>query len=158
MGRIRKFFNLSLDERWLLLKATVLSLLVRLSLWLLPFSSTRRLFSWASQTSQRLVAKRTTAARIAWMVGVASRLVPGATHCLTQAMATHILLVRRGYPAKLCFGVLRSSAKNFIAHAWVECNGTVVIGGSDARQRYTKLQSPLDPAASISSLDSSPGA
>jgi len=142
MGRIRKLFSLPPHERWLLLKATALLSVVRLLLWLLPFSGIRRLMHWASRRSQRLAANPPPVERLAWAVGVASRFVPGASHCLTQALAAQILLIRRGYPAKVCFGVLPESTKPFIAHAWVESNGVVVIGGADV-DRYIRLTTSM---------------
>jgi hypothetical protein len=144
MYRIHKLLSLPLPERWLLVKAATLLGVVRLMLWLLPFSSARRLFGWVCQDSQRLVTEPASTQRLAWAVSVASRFVPGASHCLTQAIATEILLVRRGYPAKVCFGVLPKATASLVAHAWVESNGVIVIGGADAEQRYVKLTSPMD--------------
>ena len=144
MGRIRKLLSLPTHERWLLLKVAALLGAVRLILRLLPFSSARRLFGWASRHCPRLETNRVPTERLAWTVSVASRFVPYATHCLTQAIAIQILLARRGYPAKVCFGVLPESTKQLMAHAWVESNGVIVIGGADAEQRYVKLTSPMD--------------
>jgi hypothetical protein len=78
--------------------------------------------------------------QVVWAVTVASRYVPAAT-CLTQALATQILLSRRGHPTSLRIGVGRSEAGEFQAHAWVECQGRVVIGGIKALSRYTPLLS-----------------
>jgi len=80
--------------------------------------------------------------RIVLAVTVASRYVPKAT-CLTQALATQVLLARRGHSVHLRIGVARSETGEFQAHAWVECYGRVVIGGADAPVRFTPLP-PLD--------------
>ena len=150
MSRIRKFLKLSSEERWLFIKVATLLLCVRLSLLLLPFTGAQRLFSWISRYSQKLAANPIATPQIAWTVDTASHFVPGASHCLTRAITTQILLVRRGYPAKICFGVLRESAKDFIAHAWVECNGSIIIGGDDVKQRYIKLEYLLMPTSTVS--------
>lgn len=145
MHSIRKLLNLPPRERWLLVNTAALLGTVRVLLRLLPFSYVRRLLSWASRSSRRRAANAIPVERIAWGVDVASRFVPGAGHCLTRALVTQLLLARRGYPAEVCFGVLRESKKtNFIAHAWVESNGVVVIGGTDVNLRYTRLTSPMD--------------
>jgi len=146
MDRIRKLLNLPQNERWLLVKAAALLASIRLALRLLPFSYARRVLRWVSHPSRRLSANPISVERIAWAVNLASRFVPGAGHCLTQALAGQVLLIRRGYPAEVRFGVLRDSEKsNFMAHAWVESNGVVVIGGTDVNSRYVRLNSWADP-------------
>jgi hypothetical protein len=72
-----------------------------------------------------------------WAVETAARHgFPSAT-CLTQALAVQVLLARRGYPAILHVGVARHD-KELKAHAWVESEGEVVIGGFEL-ERYTPL-------------------
>jgi hypothetical protein len=87
--------------------------------------------------------KPTSPPQLASAVSVAGRLVPGGGHCLSQAMALQILLMRRGYPCKLCFGVRRVSGKDFGAHAWLEHDGAVLIGGGEL-DRFVRLTSPAD--------------
>ena len=72
------------------------------------------------------------------MVNAASRLVPGGSHCLTKALAAESLLVRRGYPTEVKLGVARDKTDKLIAHAWVLCEGVVLVGGGEL-QRYTEL-------------------
>ena len=145
MDRIHKFFDLPQAERWFFLKTSVLLGVVRISLHLLPFSCVRRVLSWASRCSPRLSANPLSVERIVWTVDAASRFVPGARHCLTQALVAQIFLLRRGYPAVVRFGVLPESKESgFIAHAWVESNGSIVIGGNALNVRYTRLTSPTD--------------
>jgi hypothetical protein len=75
--------------------------------------------------------------RIAWAVAAVSRFWPRAT-CLPQALAAQVLLERNGVPSRFRIGVAQSDDKGFEAHAWVESQGKVVIGGS-ALDRYTPL-------------------
>lgn len=82
---------------------------------------------------------RTLVNRIAWAITIASRYIPMAT-CFTQALATKVLLNRYGQRAKVCIGVSRSEGGQLQAHAWVEWNGRIVIGGSEASlQQYVPL-------------------
>ena len=84
-------------------------------------------------------ADRTPVERIVWAVNVASHYVPDAT-CLARALATKILLCRRGHPAHLRIGVTRSEPGKFEAHAWVESHDRVVMGGPESLlRRYTPL-------------------
>ncbi len=140
MRRIRRLVALPAAEKWLLIKALVLVWLVRLALWILPFSWTKSILGrWNNNPPSRLAAKRLPAERIAWAVTRSSRLVPGARHCLTQALAAHSLLLRRGYPTSSHIGVARDEAGKLIAHAWVECEGVVLVGGDQDLAKYTKL-------------------
>ena len=70
-------------------------------------------------------------------MAAASRYVPRAT-CLTQALTMQVLLERAGYDARLRIGVARGDEGQFQAHAWVESQDGIVIGGSDLG-RYTGL-------------------
>lgn len=63
-----------------------------------------------------------------------SRFVAGST-CLVQALAGQWLLQHEGYAPQLRIGV--SKAEGFEAHAWVELEGKVLIGGPDESARFT---------------------
>jgi hypothetical protein len=75
--------------------------------------------------------------RLAWVVGVASRFVPKAT-CLAKALAMHVLLQQAGYQACLHIGVTEANEGRLKAHAWVESQGRILIGGVDL-STYTHL-------------------
>jgi Transglutaminase-like superfamily len=138
MGRVCRFLNLPPAERKLLMVAAILLCAVRLGLWCLPFRTLRRLLSGMMHPRKGILhANQCPADQIARAVAVASWYLPQAT-CLTQALSAHVLLVRRGFPALLHVGVSKDEGGRFIAHAWVECQGRTVIGGS-ARDDYTRL-------------------
>jgi hypothetical protein len=82
--------------------------------------------------------------RLTWAVETVSRFVPAAT-CLTQALAAQVLLTRRGRAARLHIGVSKAEGRKLEAHAWVESQGRVVIGGSGL-ERYTVLAVLSGPA------------
>lgn len=66
-----------------------------------------------------------------------STYVPKAT-CLVQALAAQLLLTRHGHMADLQIGV--SQAKGFEAHAWLEFEGRVVLGGVTNLSDYVVLK------------------
>jgi Transglutaminase-like superfamily len=142
MSKLVKFFRLSSSDRKLLMKAIVLLWVVRIGLWLLPFQRLQNLLAWttgnitvASEPDTELVQK------ITLSVKRMSRYVPVST-CLARALVTVALLEEAGLPASLRIGVARSDARKLEAHAWVESNGKVVIGGSHADlSRFTVLHS-----------------
>jgi hypothetical protein len=142
MGKLAKFVRLPAGERRLLVESALLVAAVRLGLWLLPFRTLRRLLDRAfDQPSGRLVAAAPDTGRIAWAVAVVSEHIPHAT-CLTQALATRALLRRRGQPAELRIGVVRSGHGYITAHAWVESQGRIVIGGTPTSvARYEQFPS-----------------
>lgn len=70
---------------------------------------------------------------IAWSVRAAARLVPGAT-CLTQALAGQALLARRGLRSQVEI-TLPAEGADPAPHAWLLCEGRVVLGGVAAERR-----------------------
>lgn len=77
--------------------------------------------------------------RVRWAMALARTALPGTT-CLPEALATHLVLSRSGWPARLQIGVARSEGGAFEAHAWVECEGKVVAGDRRDLSRYTILE------------------
>jgi Transglutaminase-like superfamily len=141
MQRFHNFCRLPASYRHLFVKALLLLGIVRVGLWLLPFQTLMRLFAHMTRAHAALQdGDHAGMQQVIWAVTVASQYVPAAT-CLTQALATQVLLSRRGHPASLHIGVARSDTGDFLAHAWVECQGKVVIGGLTAPARFTPLLS-----------------
>ncbi len=140
MKLLGKFLQLPATDRWLLVKAALLLEAIKLAMRLLPFRVVRSLAARAAgvATSKPRRADYASADKVVWAVEVASRHTPGVKSCLNQALATQVLLGRRGHPALVHIGVARGERGQFQAHAWVESGGEVVIGGS-GRERFTPL-------------------
>ncbi len=141
MRRIAKFVALPLEQRWLLVKAVALLAVVRLALKAFPFPAVRPGLIRAGRESGRLTANRAPATDIAWGVSVASQFVPGGGHCLSQALTLQTFLSRRGSPSTVCFGVQKDPGSDLLAHAWVEHEGQVLIGGGQL-DRFARLSAP----------------
>lgn len=141
MKRLRKFLHLSGIERWLLLKATLLLGTIRLGLWLLPFETLRRVLVGLSDAPARLRGTgQSSLGEVTWAVETAGHCIPRAATCLTLALTAQILLLRRGHGAVIHIGIAKGGGERFLAHAWVESGGKVVIGGHEI-ERYTPLAS-----------------
>jgi len=139
MNKFHKFFNLSWLDRRLLISATIAIGAVRFGLWVLPFKFLQTLLLKLERPSfSRQRRGRPSVARIVWAVKIGARFVPAAT-CLAQALATKLLLRRRGYNPALRIGVTRNEAGEFQAHAWIEYNGDIVLGYLNDMSRYSKL-------------------
>jgi hypothetical protein len=75
--------------------------------------------------------------QLVWAVRIVSRYLPGAT-CLTQALAAQALLTHSGFPSQVEIGVAKDELGRFHAHAWVVCQGHVVLGERQG-ERYNSL-------------------
>jgi len=119
----RRFRHLDPAERRLVLEAALFTVAVRLALSVLSLRTVRGLL--AQIPSGARPASEDTASSIARAVTRARTVVPGATTCLTRALVVQALLVRRGYPAHLRLGFVRSEGHVLSGHAWVESEGRV---------------------------------
>ena len=52
------------------------------------------------------------------------------------------MLRRRGLTSELRLGVRRPREGKFQAHAWVECEGDIVVGDLDELAEYAPLAAP----------------
>lgn len=111
---------------------------IRVSLVCLPFQTVRRWTCIAAHVwvrPQRIEHQRIE--RVVAAITTASRYVPRAS-CLTQALATQLLLARSGIGTELHIGVARSPHGHLEGHAWLEHNHRVIIGGSGV-ERFARL-------------------
>lgn len=136
MRRLRKLVATTKSDRRLLVSAILLLTTVRLGLLLLPFQTLRRFLAGITQTTSKLKTDQSLD-KVVWAVRVASRYMPG-IKCLARALTTQVLLGRRGYQTQLRIGVAKGQG-GLEAHAWVESQGRVVIGGLKDLERYTPL-------------------
>jgi hypothetical protein len=131
LQKLFTFSTLPLSEKFIWLEAVVYLVLARLTLWILPYRlverGTRRLRSWMWRP---VVSSEV--AQVAPIVVSAARYVPRAT-CLAQALTAQIMLARRGAPSEIKFGVRTTHEAGFEAHAWLESEGRILIGGSEGR-------------------------
>jgi transglutaminase superfamily protein len=111
----------------LLLKATITVAAVRLALWLVPYDRIRAYLKKPPPVSKH----PQSTASVVRFVNAASRVIPLAT-CLTRAVAAELLLRRNGHDASLKIGVSKTASDSLLAHAWVESDGVIVIGGDEA--------------------------
>jgi hypothetical protein len=138
MGSLAKFLARPAAEQRALLAAIAVVAVVRLSLWVLPFRAIHRASSARGAAPRVPGAPRSAPPeRLVWAVEAAARRVPRAT-CLVRALAAQVLLARHGHASQLRLGVARGAGRAFEAHAWLEGNGRVLIGGGP-EERYAAL-------------------
>ena len=135
MTAVRKLAQLSPAERGLLLRALLAVSVYRVGLTVLPFRWVERLAARRRATPNGR--PRPSVDQLAWAVSAASRRIPRAT-CLTQALALQSLLIAEGNEPMLRLGVAKTPAGDLEAHAWLEHEGRIVIGGPQSA-RFTPL-------------------
>ena len=130
MRRVRKFSSLPRAEQRLVGEAVVALGAIRFGLWLLPVRRVReitaRVARWTATGGRRH--DGSTPIRVGRAVARASACIPRAS-CLPQALAVQFLLERRGYSPVLRIGMARGAEGRPAAHAWVEHQSVVILGG-----------------------------
>ena len=76
--------------------------------------------------------------RVRFAVGAAASGVPWRSDCYPQAIAAHKLLVSAGHASTVHLGVDKAGEGDLLAHAWLTCGDTVVVGGAE-RDRYSEM-------------------
>ena len=139
MKQLVKFSNLTSSERRLLVSALFRLVAIRVGMWVIPLRVLlRRLHKMAVERDRLSGSNPLPPERIAWAIRVASRYLPGTMNCLVQALDAQSMLARRGHLARVRIGVAKDEGGQLKAHAWVECEGKIVIGGVGMSQ-YTAL-------------------
>ncbi len=124
-------------DQSLLIKALFLLGSIRIGMWLFPFRFVKRSLNIFFRPSSPINSEQDSPARVAWAVKVVSRYVPRAT-CLAQALTVQALLAREGIHSDLTIGVARGETSELEAHAWLEIEGQIIIGGPHPKP-YTRL-------------------
>jgi hypothetical protein len=135
----RNFLGLSSTERRLTLQAWCVLAAFRVRLWVLPASSTASWIRDSAPSAALATEPRVPAGEIARAVIRAARFVPGAS-CLVQALSGSRLIRRAGGSATIHIGVA-TGPDGFKAHAWLESEGQVLIGGGTV-ETYIALERP----------------
>lgn len=134
---LRAVSRLSPPLRRRLVPATLLVLGVRAAVGLVPFRTLNR---WTERVPLGRPSGDVPVAQTVWAVGaVAGRLFPD-DPCLTQALAARVALRRLGRPTTLRLGVAEATGGGIEAHAWLEDDGRVLIGGAQSPRSYVALQ------------------
>jgi hypothetical protein len=130
MNKIQKFLFLNRTNRYLLIETFLLLNFVRVGFLFLKFPTIQQILTRFGQSRpDKSKYPVISIERIVWCVEVSTQLSPGGAKCLARALTVHALMQRQGYAPKLQIGVLTRPPEKFEAHAWIEYQGKVVIGG-----------------------------
>ena len=136
-------------RRLLLGRSFVLLLGIRLGLALLSFQRLRkglvqisRVTSYTQQKLPRDIDDTNRVVRqVVWAVEKSAQLMPGGAKCLAKALATQVLLARRGCEGELKIGVAKNDQGQLEAHAWIVKDQQVIMGKLPNLERFTSLPS-----------------
>lgn len=139
-GAWRGFCRLDGADRTLVLEAAFLIVTILAGLRIVRYSVLCR---WLNRPASRRPRRHAPVARVAWAISAVTHRVPGTT-CLVRALAADTMLRRRGYQPEVRFGVRDPAVRRhpLEAHAWVECEGAVVVGAIEDLTDYLVLSAP----------------
>lgn len=131
---LRRVFELSWKDRFLLAEAFLRLGLVRLAIVTLPFRViAARLGEQQMETSgEDDPATLDAVHRVGWAILAASRRAPWRCKCLEQGIASKLMLHARGISGTLYLGVARGDGID--AHAWLRCGSIFVTGSEDVHR------------------------
>jgi hypothetical protein len=140
----RKFLSLIRiggQGRILFLGAFILLSLIRLSLKLVPFKVLINVLERLQSKflmRQSLPAQRPVS-QLRWAVNASTHYMPRRAKCLARALTLQVLMQYYGYQPELRIGVAKTDAGMMEAHAWLEYQGSVVIGNLPDLGRYSVM-------------------
>ena len=132
---------MSRSDYFLLAKAALIVIGFRVALHVLPFRTVARFA--ARGAFRRGSVDTIERERFVWAVNAVSRKIMPSRRCLVRALSVQWFLRRAGVPAELCIGARKQAAGRLNAHAWVELDGNVIIGGKDSPKIYAPFKGEL---------------
>lgn len=135
MSKLRKAFALSASDWLLVTKAWMWFGAIEVGLSCMPIQNLLRIIQRQTKlrTSTRKKEEekepqRPSPERVAYCVGLAARTNVFDSTCLKKALVLYALLTRQGFDAQLLIGAAKATKGQLDAHAWLECQGKVLMG------------------------------
>ena len=132
--KLRRFGELSLADKWLLMRAAAWLGIARLRLAITPFE---KLAGELPKEQGASAPDPDLLERVGFAVSAAAANVPWRSDCFPQTIAARSLLKTYGLASTVHLGVERVD-DDLAGHAWLTCGDTVVTGGADL-DRYTEV-------------------
>lgn len=134
-----KFIGLSRQEKKLIFQSIYYLGLFRLKL---TTTAPRVLFLIVSKKTNYIAASHLVSVpphTIARIINKTSRLIPCST-CLSKALAGYVLFAKNHYKINLHIGVRKNEKLELEAHAWLSCDGKIVLGEIPNLHRYHEFK------------------
>lgn len=135
MSKVRKALALSASDWVLVTKAWMWFAAIEIGLSCVPIQNLLRLIQGQAklrtstrEQEERRKPQRPTPERVAYCVGLAARMHVLDSTCLKKAVVLYALLTRQGFDPQLLIGAAKATKGQLDAHAWLECQGKVLMG------------------------------
>lgn len=142
MPRLRRAFELSASDWWVILQAAFWFAVVEFGLRVFEFRALVDLLHQESSLDHRVSRRQSKGAqRAAYCVELVSRLYPLNPTCLKKALVLYALLTRRGLDVQVFIGAAKTDTdkgRELNCHAWLEHQGHVILGGQ-GHESYAPL-------------------
>ena len=128
---VKSLHQMSIKDKWIVAKATLLSALFRFLVLFIPFRKLAEKMGTLMMESAETISEKHTAIarRITGIVLRVSRNTPWESKCLIQALTAQFLLKDESIPSTLYLGIAKAEGK-LIAHAWLRSGADILIGGA----------------------------
>ena len=132
MLTLSRYIRLSIPKQLLLIESVLILIVMRICLRLLQYTTLNRLLMrFDGKIDSNQPANTNRQDDIIWAIRKTGEKLYGENTCLPLALAGQLQLNLHGFPARTQLGVSKTDEGMIKAHAWVECNGDVVIGGPE---------------------------
>ena len=132
MNKVRKALALPASDWLLIAQAWLWFAAVEIGLCCLSLRTLLRIIQWRGRagtaTMEEWQPHQAIPQRAADCVELASRLHVLNSTCLRKAVVLYALLTHRGFDAELLIGAAKATNGQLDAHAWLECQGKVLLG------------------------------
>jgi hypothetical protein len=137
---LRRLGSLARRDRVLILQAAILLPIVLVALRMCSYERVRAALDRMALVRAPRDQSRVPAPRVGWAVKAAAARMGRWSSCLVEAVATAALLRRHGHASTVRFGVdPRAPRLTLKAHAWIECEGSVIVGELPEQSEYRVL-------------------
>jgi hypothetical protein len=136
--KLKTFLSLSARVKWLLLKAIIISGIVKVTLVFRPFKKVLKWLGKPNIESENISHPESVLTRteIKTAIGLCNRYTFWKTECYTQALTCKLLLKQYNLPSTIYIGFNKDEADNYKGHAWLRCYDMILTGGSEM-DKYT---------------------
>lgn len=138
LNKGKKIRELTSTQWILLVKATLILLLTKVSLLILTFPQLRKTYARLLHVIKPDTYPEEYIAAAVWAVRAVAYRLPFGLTCLPQALTLKYLL-RRDPNMPLHIGVQTATSQGFQAHAWIEKDGHVIIGDWPHETNYRPI-------------------
>lgn len=128
MSKLKQFFDLSPQDRWLFLHAFFSLPIIEIGIRVFGLKKAMRFLgvNAAEIDEKKRVRLADSALHEASLIRSAAHNVPLPARCVARTLYQWRRLLKQGWETEVCIGMDQSGEKGFHAHAWLEHDGVVL--------------------------------